>query len=246
MAVNQRGDGSLRMDKELQAPKLTRIAELISDHMVDIYVGTERKKFRLHRDLLCDRSDYLRAYFMGSIEEAKDNEIFLPEDDVESFKLFVDWLYGAPLQNISADHDTPEKPYIGLVFLARKLCLEHLQNEAMNHILEFHRTNPDSIGYQLLYHIYQNTSDQDHIRSYWVALAAYVIACKQVAALTADDQRLIWGGGDIAVDFTHWLSIFYAGSRGDRELIAKMDPRKVPFCSYHKHDSTPLCSEPST
>lgn len=29
MAVNQRGDGSLRMDKELQAPKLTRIAEYV-------------------------------------------------------------------------------------------------------------------------------------------------------------------------------------------------------------------------
>ena len=57
--------------------------------MVDIFVGAERKQFHLHHDLLCDRSDYFKACFEGDFKEAEQKELFLPEDDIESFGLFV-------------------------------------------------------------------------------------------------------------------------------------------------------------
>lgn len=216
----------------------------LTEHMIDVYVGAEQKKFHLHRDLLCDRSEYFKACFDGNFKEAQQKELYLPEDDIESFDLFVRWLYGAPLKKISSDDDL--LVYLALIVLANKLCLEYLQNEAMDHILRFHRKIPGSVRYDCLHYIYQNTSSHDHIRSYSVSLAAWTTVSKQPPLLTADCIRLIREGGDLAVDFTFRLSLFYAKSKGDHEAIAWMDPRKASNCCYHKHNSTPVCSKSST
>ena len=211
--------------------------------MIDVFVGAEQKKFHLHRDLLCDRSEYFKACFEGNFKEAQQKELFLPEEDIESFDLFVRWLYGAPLKEVSSDDDL--LIYLALIVLANKLCLEYLRNETMDHILRFHRRTPGSVRYECLHYIYQNISSQDHIRNYSVCLAAWMTVWKLQPQLTADCIRLIREGGDLAVDFTFRLSIFHAMSKGDHEAIACLDPRKVSNCLYHKHNSTPVCSKSS-
>ncbi len=210
--------------------------------MVDIFVGTERKKFRLHRDLLCDRSDYFKACFLGKFKEAQQKELSLPEDNVEGFGLLVRWLYGAPLKKMSSNDDLPV--YCALIILANKLLLEHLHNEAMDSMLRFHRTNPVSIDVESLHNIYQNTSDQERVRKYFVSLAAWTTASKKNFFLGADYKRLIREVGDFAVDYTVRLSIYYAGLTRSGD-IGKVDPRKVSNCTNHKHNSTPICGETS-
>ena len=210
--------------------------------MVDIFVGTERKKFHLHRDLLCDRSDYFKACFSGNFKEAQQKKLSLPEDNAESFGLLVKWLYGAPLKKMSSNDDLPE--YCALIILANKLLLEHLHNEAMDSMLRFHRMNPASIDVESLHNIYQNTSDQERVRKYLVSLAAWTTASKKIFFLSADYQRLIREVGDFAVDYTVCLSAYYAASTRGYD-IAKFDPRKASNCGYHKHNSTPICGETS-
>ena len=211
--------------------------------MVDIFVGAERKKFHLHRDLLCDRSDYFTACFAGNFKEAQQKELFLPEDDIEVFDLFVRWLYGGPLEEISSNDD--RLSYLALSLLANKFCLERLQNEATDHILNFNRTHPVSVDYQYLHYIYQNTCDPDVFRIYSISLAAWMTVSKQVDEITTDHQRLIREGGDLAVDFSKWLSFHYH-SKGDPNVIAVTDPRDLfPNCSYHTHNLTPACSDAS-
>ncbi len=63
--------------------------------MVNVYVDTERAKWYLHENLLCKTSQFFRSAFKGSFKEASDRSIELPEDDADSFALFVRWLYGA-------------------------------------------------------------------------------------------------------------------------------------------------------
>ncbi len=210
--------------------------------MVDIFVGTERKRFHLHRDLLCDRSDYFKACFSGNFKEAQQNELSLPEDNVESVCLLVRWLYGAPLKKMSSNDDLPV--YCALIILANKLLLEHLQNETMDYVLRFHRTNPVSIDFDTLHNIYQNTSDQDRFRKYLVSLAALMTVSTR-DTISADHQLLIREGGDLAVDYTVWFSTFYAASTRGSNIIAKLDPRRYSNCANHKHNSTPICGETS-
>jgi hypothetical protein len=44
--------------------------------------------------LLCNTSPFFRSALKGSFAEASKRSIELPEDDADSFDLFVRWLYG--------------------------------------------------------------------------------------------------------------------------------------------------------
>ena len=209
--------------------------------MVDIFVGAERTKFHLHRDLLCSRSDYFRACFVGDFKEAQQRELSLPEDDAESFDLFVTWLYGTHLKKISSDDELPA--YFGLTILANKLCLEYLQNQATDHILRFYRIHPRPVDYQYLRYLSQKTSSTDIVRKFLVPVAAWAVVASQTPELTADYTQLIREGGDLAVAFTLLLSIYYTITKGGGQNTANCDPRRKSNCSFHRHSSTPVCTK---
>ena len=209
--------------------------------MVNIFVGAEQKRYHLHRDLLCHRSDYFRACFVGEFKEAQENELSLPEDDIESFDLFVKWLYGATLKKISSNTDLPV--YLNLYVLADKLCLEHLQNETMDLILRFYRTTPYQVDIEILQQIPQDFAGCG-IHIFLLTLAGWSTASNN-HDINPDYLSLIWEGGDLAEAFTKCLSWYYRKTKGDPVRIAKCDPRAKSNCHYHEHQSTPVCEDPS-
>ena len=212
--------------------------------MVDVFVGTERKKFHLHRDLLCDRSEYFNACFGGDFKEAKEKELHIPEDNVAGFELFASWLYGAPLKQIE-DQDAL-LPHIALHVLASKLCVERLQNEVMDLIIRFYRVHPGLVEAQSLGYIYENTSEGDPLRVFSVRLLSWTIVDTNIMELSPDHKILLGLAGDFAVDLTSWLIKSSANSKAKSgmsdipELLE--DPRSVSNCNFHKHNSTTACS----
>ena len=60
---------------------------------VTLFVGTSQKPFYVHVDLLCDVSSFFKAAFTGDFKEGSDKTMQLPEDDENTFSLFIDWLY---------------------------------------------------------------------------------------------------------------------------------------------------------
>lgn len=237
------GDGFLDVDKKLSAPALPDLSLILTEQMVDIYVGAERKKFHLHRELLCNRSDYFKGWFEATIDEALEREIDMPEYNTKSFTLFTGWLYGGSLKSIGSKDEM--RTYFALAIFADKFFLEHLQNEAMDHILRFHRTNRVCMDIQTLRYIYENTSDQDIIREFPLALAAWMALSKYEVGLPESYQFLVRAGGDLAVDFADSLLKFEDASKGDLEVIKEIDPRRLSNCTYHKHTSPPFCGERS-
>lgn len=204
--------------------------------MVDVFVGTERKKFHLHRDLLCDRSEYFKACFGGEFTEAKKKELHLPEDNIDGFELFVEWLYGATLKRI--EDEEAVFTHIALLLLANKLCLEHLRNEIMDLIIRFYRVYPALVEPQSLSYIYEHTSDDDPLREFTVQLVAWTIIETEVTNLSIDYKKLIWLAGDFAVDLTSYLMM----SSADLKIAYVNDPRSLSNCAFHKHNSTTTCS----
>ena len=209
--------------------------------MVDIYVGAERKKYHLHRDLLCERSEFFKASFMGSFKEAAAEEMALPEDNVVSFELFVGWLYGGSLTSVPSDDEFPA--YVDLVILAQKLCLEQLHNETMDRILIIYRTSSRKVTAHTIRSIYENTSDGDQLRSLTIRCASWTAVRNETSSFDPDDKDLIKRGGEFAIDFTTTLAHYYIWTKGSHECIRELDPRRKPNCFYHKHNSTPVCGD---
>ncbi|KAL9066958.1 MAG: hypothetical protein Q9161_007202 [Pseudevernia consocians] len=237
----------LPMDKLLQAPGLTPIAQYMNDDMVDIYVGTSRRKFRLHRDLLCERSEFFEAALEGHFKEAEAQELTLPEDSVESFERLVCWLYGAPLMSMPLEPSEDDfSANVNLFILAKKLCLEHLQNETMDRVLKYYRLVLLEVDVCILC---ENTSAGDPLRRLSIQCAAWKAVFNAVhnkdTAFESGSEYLLEGGGEIAIDFASWLARFYAISKGSRGKLASIDPRRKSNCFYHVHNSTLACSDPS-
>ena len=209
--------------------------------MVDIFVGAEQEKFHLHRDLLCERSQFFQASFVGHFKEAKAQELELPEDNVVSFELLVGWLYGGSLIRITSEDELPA--YLDLVILAQKLCLEQLQNETMDHILRFYRTSSWKVAAHTIRSVYENTLAGDPLRRLILGCLSWTVVFKETTVLDSETQELLRGGGEIAVDFTSMLATYYVRTKRNFAYIKQIDPRRESNCSYHKHDSTPLCGK---
>lgn len=60
--------------------------------LVTILVGPEQASFAVHKELLCDRSEFFRAACNGNFKEAE-GVVKLPEQDAATFKHFIYWLY---------------------------------------------------------------------------------------------------------------------------------------------------------
>lgn len=78
--------------KNNQAPRQTDPSpsdEFLSDKIVTIIVGHQKKKWSVHEKLLSNKSEFFRASFRGGFRESHDGVLELPEDDPRVFELFV-------------------------------------------------------------------------------------------------------------------------------------------------------------
>lgn len=200
-----------------------------------VTVNVQGHKFYIHRHLLCSRSSYFRACFDGKFKEAEDKVFNLPDDDVEVFKLFIDWLYGAPVKKCGPEDLAS---FLALLVFSEKICLEFLQNETMNQVRGFYRTcDPDSpVSIRTIQYVYENTVSTSPLRYFIVSLAAWICMESATTALTGlPYEELLRQGGDFAVDFSFSLALVNAPPDGLE------DPRFIASCTFHNHKNTPPC-----
>ncbi len=65
--------------------------------LITILFGPEQASFAVHKELLCDRSEFFRAPCNGNFKEAE-GIVELPEQDAAIFKYFIYWLYTEKLR----------------------------------------------------------------------------------------------------------------------------------------------------
>jgi hypothetical protein len=65
----------------------------MGDESVVIYVGPERKRYLIHKDLLTKQSEFFDRALNGKFKEAEENSIYLVEESPVAFDLLVGWLY---------------------------------------------------------------------------------------------------------------------------------------------------------
>ena len=210
--------------------------------MVDIYVGPKRKAFRLHEDLLCDRSDYFKATFQGEFAEAKSKELYLSEDNDASFELFVNWLYGGDLRIGQPSTDEELLAHLGLLALAEKILIEHLGNLATDHIRGYYRDSKARVLARDLTFVFED------IRGFYLQRSVACIAAMQTLksssnkGLPADLRELVMNGGEAAAAFAKYL--LYSQEFGNMGRIEHLLEHNRS-CQFHYHDHTPKCKGPA-
>ncbi|TGO64321.1 hypothetical protein BOTNAR_0089g00100 [Botryotinia narcissicola] len=73
----------------------------LGDELVHIFVGPERKKLSIHKNLICRSGDFFKAAFRDNgFKEGAENKMDLPEDKPYIFQVFVTWMYTAQVRNL--------------------------------------------------------------------------------------------------------------------------------------------------
>ncbi|KAI4644107.1 uncharacterized protein J4E78_009691 [Alternaria triticimaculans] len=70
--------------------------------IVTIFIGPEKKRYNIHKDIICHHSEYFRTAFNGRWKES-DEGVTLEDVEVDVFNVFAHWLYA---QEIPSDWES--------------------------------------------------------------------------------------------------------------------------------------------
>lgn len=136
-----------------------------------VYVGKDRAKFNIHKALLCEVSPYFEAACNGRFKEAHEGSMELPEDDVDAFENFVQWMYGTPVST--------EILFINIVeifALAEKLCVTRLKNDVVDALIHKIHTEHVAPGIENIAYLYDHVPRGSPIRKMMVDCYTWYIS----------------------------------------------------------------------
>lgn len=208
---------------------------LLTEDMVNIFIRPKRKRFHLHTDLLCDRSEFFRKVLSKGFKEQDDKAVYLSEEDVGAFKLFVRWTCGAQLPLPTTAESLTRR--LVLYVMAEEFCIEALKNDLMNKIRSHYCYHYLVVPSQQIDYIYQNTLTNCPMRLVLAHTAVRAFLMPGKEELPVGSLGLISKGGDFAADFT--VALFRSKVNDD-----KFNPYAVHDCAYHERRFSEVCSFP--
>jgi hypothetical protein len=226
---------------------------IIEDETVSIYVGPKRKKFLVHKKLICEISDFFSKAFTGGFQEAQENSMHLPEDDPNAFALFIDWIYRS---KVPAMHNREDQVTLyNLYIFAEKLCLDDLANATMDQIQKLLGILDPSFDQStaLIRKVYTETSSQSPLRKFcahFMSVELYLEDERSSVMFSKEILRKAWlvfkDNADLFEDFwSHTQKILTQkildkGAPPDPSLPEDFEYYKR--CDFHKHRDGESCT----
>lgn len=197
-----------------------------------IEIGVEKIAFMIHEDLLVYYSDYFRGASSGSFKEATEGRLAPPEEKVNVFKVFNNFIYTHQL----CDGDGADLCWSVLIkvwLFGDRHIIPALQNEAMDSILAKNVKEKSIPSFSLKY-IYRNTLDGSPLRKVMIDLVTYkghlpIMMMSEKATLDWPHEAL--------VDLTVAL-----GAKKPENIGTFATPAdKEAKCYYHVHNEEDQC-----
>jgi hypothetical protein len=214
---------------------------LLSGPMIDIYVGDARRRWTLHRSLLCHHSETLEAELEGTGKGDRKDALELPEHDPAGFELLVKWLYQGKLDDVSDLPDATQKYEYAvhchaLYLLCDRFDMPQLKNVAMDQFrkgLNESELVPDA---DELDDIYRRSPVGSPFRRLMVKIAARQIMDPDSERDTETYRPCFAGNPDFAIELVNAIR---AGTGG---MLLDDPTEKGNECEYHDHEDGPHCN----
>lgn len=215
--------------------------------MVSLYVGAEKRKFHVHKKLLCSKIPAFQAMFCGSFKEAEEGIAYLPEDSPVAIELLVEWLYRGFLTPVVIEEGADRASTRGaardaatrwtqLFSLAEKYCIETCMDQSLELIKNTHKKYHMYYNCQAMANGYNNTHEGSRLRLYILRSLCYITLEKDTSDAwpTADIQQLLRETPDLSDDLIKEI-------RGRRRKGSCLKPHEFPACDYHQHNLITPC-----
>jgi hypothetical protein len=132
--------------------------------MAEIFVGEERTRYLVHKDIVCGQSPFFSAALNGSFSEGESQQVELPETDAKTFDHVILWFYQnrlEPTRYFFKDNKPTYFSLLDLYAIADQLDIEGLRNAVCNRVAELAETTnsvPTPTDTHILYEAIRDTS----------------------------------------------------------------------------------------
>lgn len=100
-----------------------------SDDQLTVFFGTEKKKFMIHKEALCSRSEYFARMCAGEWQENQKDILYLDDFEATTFATYAHWVYTG---SIAFDMDSPlAQPAVWLQFSKLWVLGDYLSDSAL-------------------------------------------------------------------------------------------------------------------
>lgn len=214
-------------------------------------IGQDQQKFYVHKDLLCDSSEFFKKCLDDPFEEAQTKKVDLQDVRLDAFKIILDYLYNPAFRNITTlDAPGGIQDLIHAWVLADKLLMRDAKNAIMDLIQLAVDVKPGSgcdgtalvcIGIITLQNLDSNVDQDWPIRRFFVDRFAYDLhtACTGSSGLALSNlgittDSIFTTGGQIVADVMKKLYIYFAL---EAYLIDIVHPEASKGCKFHEHET---------
>ena len=215
---------------------------LLSGPMMDVYVGRDRRRWTLHRNLLCHHSEQLEAELDGAGDsDDRKESLELPDFEPAGFELLVKWLYQGTLDDVSDMPDAGQKYDYAvnchqLYLLCDRFDMPQLKNVAMDQYrkgLNEAGLVPDA---DEIDDIYRKSPPGSPFRRLMTRIAARQIMDPDNNRDVETYRQCFENNPDFAVDLVNAIRLGTGGILFDDPT----DPGHE--CEYHDHEDGPNCN----
>ncbi|KAJ9622223.1 hypothetical protein H2204_011571 [Knufia peltigerae] len=214
-------------DKVSAAPARSRkTTNFTGSEIVTILVDVDEVEYYHHKDKLISKSPFFAACLASGMKEAQTKRVKLPEEDVEAFDCFADWIYEGSLPNISIGE--PVNSTMKAWILAEKLCMPKWQNALVDHLGHIFTYHAEVKASQIAW-VGENVPTSSMLSKFMMDYFAY-----QLAKSTSSYQQKDQDSGESVFDEEIW-SAMTTSTVGNRLMLNAVNIARNPRASDPKY-----------
>ncbi|KAF2491101.1 hypothetical protein BU16DRAFT_143574 [Lophium mytilinum] len=223
--------------------------------MVTIFVGTEKKPYTAHMDLLTHYSDYFHAMFKGSFKEAEERNTSMEDVEETLFGNFLDWLYHqtlpCPLSDYSL-HPRPTRPtnpgtdlrtsakldiVTRLYALGDQYEIPNLRRDAIDHVFDYYEREGVVPYYRSVILTYDLLPEDSPLCQ--LLIDRYIRKGYLASVHDYNENKELNTDGKLRADLPHafLLGMMVKGLDTMADLAAGKKRKSMDVCDYHEHAS---------
>lgn len=211
---------------------------MLGNSWVQVEVGDEKSKeaFQVHKGLLCKKVPYFNKMFNGGFLEGQTQSTHLLEDDPQTFKFFLSWLYREMLgpEVIDPLIVDPGISHANLMIFAEKYCMTDLADSVMDSFCKYLKSSNKVPSFSWMRKTCQDLPAHSKMNLFYARTMAYSFYSNVEAWPNEGLRDLMKADDDLALQFLTLIRL--------QKGAAFPDPSKAPPCDYHQHSKDEVCS----
>jgi hypothetical protein len=153
---------------------------------LNVGAGHDKRKFVVHKKLLCDKSDFFNAMFTCSCKEAAEGVVELSDDNPAAVSALLDMMvYHNGIRSLAGKADTEGMPTmawdpIEVYSLAQKWCFPaKILDDIMDQIIRYQFRTAELPSLSFVDAVYHKTQDGSELRNYAMDSLSYALSNDQ-------------------------------------------------------------------